>query len=342
MPGVEGCFASAVADRRRGAHAGLEQVGRHERARERDERRRAEAASAGARPAAARASPMKTSQAISEAIRIVVEPSASGGGVGQDRSTKTFSASPSRPARQVAAGRQDEHRQHEQAPAQAEHQSRRGGHPLAQLVEAPAGQQRQAEHQDEHHAQVVAGLDDRDVRGELRDRPDAEHHRQQERAEQRHADPHARRPHDQRGGGEHERQRADVEGALLGERLHARCAWPGPSSRRARSRAGTAWAARSREKLWRIVHVARAEAAAPGTGPASPRPARLRRPPPPRSRASGARSPGRLARAGAPQRTQKNTTVAASRWKFDSGWPPKNCSATTAASPATGSGAGAG
>ena len=30
-----------------------------------------------------------------------------------------------------------------------------------------------------------------------------------------------------------------------------------------------------------------------------------------------------------------------SRWKFDSGWPPKNCSATTAASPATGSGPGA-
>jgi hypothetical protein len=32
--------------------------------------------------------------------------------------------------------------------------------------------------------------------------------------------------------------------------------------------------------------------------------------------------------------------VTASRWKFDSGWPPKNCTATTAARPATGSAVG--
>ena len=36
-----------------------------------------------------------------------------------------------------------------------------------------------------------------------------------------------------------------------------------------------------------------------------------------------------------------NQTVAANtRWKLVSGWPPKNCSATSAARPATGSGPG--
>ena len=95
---------------------------------------------------------------------------------------------------------------------------------------------------------------------------DAERNRQQEQREQ--ATPSAGAwAADQRGRGERERQRAEVERALLGERLHRGVGRAAPVVVAARSRAGTSWAARcrrspgGRRRRW-------SASAAPGTGSA--------------------------------------------------------------------------
>ena len=60
---------------------------------------------------------------------------------------------------------------------------------------------------------------------------------------------------------------------------------------------------------------------------------------PPKTSTRRATVPAPWGRATATRRTQKSVANI-STWKLDSGWPPKNCSATSTASPANGSGPG--
>ena len=224
--------------------------------REHRERRRGRAASA-ARAASSSAGQAHERRATRSATAMRIasrSSSASAAGRARRGPQEISSASPSRPGESSPARGEHEHRQHEQAQREAEHAAAGAAARARQVVEPPAGQQRQAEHQRCTTTRrwlpvLTIGMCGAISGNGRTPERHGEHSRPQKAATPTRSSVGRTIS---AASAERQRQRAHVERALLGEGAHRGRGWRGPSSRRARS--PSRYCLRQRqlpEKLWR-------------------------------------------------------------------------------------------